>query len=247
MKALTPAAPALLPVQWCHPTSGQWQDINSTTPAVANNDPVILWNDVISPGISPFTGTSTKRPLLQTNVLNGYAGIKSDGVDDVLGNAMTAYAAQTWFLVAKKTAAPGAAEKTLLGIRQATNNRARPVTSTTAAVPGANGYGYFPNEAVGYSAFPSPSAITNWHIIAWRATASSAQTWVDGGASNTHDPHDNVATSNVFTLCADNTGSFGDYTLCEFMRFSSALALPDMDRIGRRLAEKYALTWAAAS
>src|SRR5437764_592279 len=59
---------------WLKADAGTFQDTGNTTPASADNDPVGSWRDQSGGGLDVQQGTSTKRPLLKLNVLNGNPG-----------------------------------------------------------------------------------------------------------------------------------------------------------------------------
>lgn len=239
-----PASPSLL----LAPETAKYQDVALTTAAVANNDPVAVWVDSAAGALSnAINAAGTIRPLLQTNFLNGLSVLKFDGANDTVGGGMVAAAEQTWFVVAKKVGAiSGVVEDCLLGIRQASGNRARILTVNTAQA--ANQYAYFPNEAVGYS--PLGGDPTQWQIIALTLTAAVGKAWAGGGnGSAAFDPNVNCTTSVAYTVCSDNSqsASVGDFYVAEIRRYLSVFSNPNLDYVGKELAEKYSLPWTAVA
>jgi len=69
-----------------------WQDQARTVPAVADGDPVGVWDDLSSLGSNAVQATAGFRPLLRTNLLNGRPVLRFDGLDDYLRTAAWAAA-----------------------------------------------------------------------------------------------------------------------------------------------------------
>lgn len=84
-----------------------WLDASRIT--AANSDPIQTWVDPIS-GFSPTQATSTKRPLLIVNGINGQPALQFDGVDDTMATAsvplLSSCPGATIFIVSQNTNAP---------------------------------------------------------------------------------------------------------------------------------------------
>lgn len=66
--------------------SSLFQDAECTTPAALEDDPIGGWKTRTDNGVI-FTAATTRRPSLQLNVLNGGPAIRSNGQNELLGNA----------------------------------------------------------------------------------------------------------------------------------------------------------------
>lgn len=227
------------------PENTKFQDSARTTAALANNDPVGSWTDKGSAATNCNQATAANRPLLKTAVVNGLDALEFDGTNDSLSAAMAALANQTWFIVARLMAAPaGVVEKPLLGVRLNSTNRLRPWVVNHSA---SDNYRFFADQATQYQALGT-DVVTDWHVLVQTWTAAQAKAWCDGGAADaTFDPNDIVTTAVTYQLCGDNTASFGNYQVAEARRYSKVLSLDDINLVGGHLANKFALTWTAAT
>lgn len=87
--------PPLSPLSWWDAEYQAFQDAG-TTPATANNDPVLQLNDGTGTNNLSNSG-GTARPLLKTNVVNSHSAIQFDGSNDYLDKAFTWSADSTLF------------------------------------------------------------------------------------------------------------------------------------------------------
>lgn len=229
---------------WFSPESTLFQDSARTTPAVANNDPVGSWSDRGTAGVNQQQATAANRPLLKTNILNGFSVLDFDGVNDSMTAAWTALTAYTVFMVARKKAAPTVAERTLLGVRLG-SSRLRPLVSNSSGTYAPN-FGFFCTDAIAYQAWPA-ATVTDWNILSFVVVSSAVcHLRANGGAPTVFDAHDLVTTATTFSFCVDNTTNFGDYQIAEFRRYPKVLEIGGMNYVGRELGEKYGLAWTQA-
>lgn len=220
------------------PESSMYQDTARTIPAVANNDPVGSWSDLAAAASNRVQGTAGNRPLLKTNLLNGYRGLDFDGVNDSMLGALVAHAASTFFLVAKEKSAPTATTRGLYGMRVTGTNRATLFTDSDVGT----GYCYFPTEASGNVHI---GGVPNqWNVICMNFESLASATFrIGGGAGVNFNPHDNHGSCVLDSTPADNAVSPGDFQLVALRRYASSLNAGDMNLVGGYLAQKYGLTW----
>lgn len=109
-QALDPSAQSLPTsglVTWLRADTGLFQDSGLTLAASANGDPVYIWRDA-SPAqhdvvVSSYTDSTTARPTLKLNQLNGKPVLSFDGVDDNLQNNFGYSLPLTTIVVARYT------------------------------------------------------------------------------------------------------------------------------------------------
>lgn len=80
---------SLSPALWLKADAGLWQNTGGTTPASADGDPVGRWDDQSGNGNNFTQGTSGKKPVLKTAILNGNPVVRLDGVDDDFSTSLT--------------------------------------------------------------------------------------------------------------------------------------------------------------
>lgn len=74
---------------WLKADAGVYQDSGLITPAALDGDPVGGWFDWSPFGHHVSQSTSTKRPALKLNQVNGKPVLRFDGVDDFLSGSFT--------------------------------------------------------------------------------------------------------------------------------------------------------------
>lgn len=219
-----------------------WQDSARTTPATADGDPVGAWDDASVSAAHALQATAGKRPLLKTagNGLNSIPVLRFDGTDDALRSTLSAQAAQTVFIVARKNSAVGATADTALAI--GTGNGQVTTLSTSGT-----GYLFYANQAGAIQVCDGTP--TNWNIIALALpSTSSAVLRVGGGAGTTFDPNDSYAAATLYALGeSGGAANFGDYDYAEIRRYDLGLNLTNHNVVGNELATKYGLSWTAAA
>lgn len=228
------------PTRVWSPESVMYQDAARTTLAVANNDPVGSWSELIS-NAHASQATVAKQGLLKTNVLNGYRVIQFDKVNDYMEAPITARTASTWFIVARKMTALDANGRGLVGWKTNSSNRIYMYASTATG-----GYGWYANEALTVENIGGDP--TQWNIICLRhADANLVEVWLGGGSlADSFNPNDNLVTGITLMLGANNevAGTFGDFQYAEIDRYGLALSDDQVDAVGEALATKYGLAWA---
>lgn len=93
----------LAPLLWLDASDSTtlFQDAAGTTPAVANNDPVGLWQEKSGNARHSSQATADARPLLLLNQFNSLPAVKADGKDDLLSfTSFSTGAAFTLYVVA---------------------------------------------------------------------------------------------------------------------------------------------------
>jgi hypothetical protein len=84
-----------------------WQDSAKTTPVAADGDVVGAWEDKSGNANDGSQATAGLKPLYKTNIQNGKAIIRFDGVDDLLSlPGLAGLTAAEFFFVLKKAADP---------------------------------------------------------------------------------------------------------------------------------------------
>lgn len=222
------------------PESSKYQDYARTTPAVANNDPVSSWSDMML-GNHAVTTVNAARPLLKTNVLNGYDVLQFDGVDDVLGGLMSAEAEQTWFLVAKKVAIPTAATAYLFALNAGASDKGGLYTDTDFGT----GYSWFPAEGPANAHIGGAPDL--WNIIVMTSDITTQKFWIGGGASVDVAAYDSMDNYFVYNFGANNNVNYGAYMVAEARRFTDILSLADINSFAAGLSAKFAVPWATAT
>lgn len=92
---------------WFESDGVVYQDSARTTLATADGDPVGSWSDASGGSRHAGQGTSARRMTLKTNLYNGKAALRADGVDDYLDQAVyggTLSQPNTMFVVVKHVA-----------------------------------------------------------------------------------------------------------------------------------------------
>lgn len=69
-----------------------WLDAGRIT-GLVDGDPVATWSDLSGLGNHATQATASKRPTYKVNIVNGRPVVRFDGVDDVLGGALTGFGA----------------------------------------------------------------------------------------------------------------------------------------------------------
>lgn len=226
------------PIKSLTPESVMYQDSARTTLALANNDPCGSWSDPQS-NQHASQATAGKRPLVKTNVLNGYRVLEFDGVDDYMEATIAAKIAATTFLVVRRLDAVHG--RTLVGWKVDSSNR---VVMYGSAV----GYSYYANEAL--TSEDIPCIASDWNIVVVRHPSASEVEWRVGGKAPvaTFDPYDNLTTAITLMLGANNNvaGTFGKFQIADYLRYDDALSLDQVNVVGSALAAKYVLPWETA-
>lgn len=226
------------PVKLLSPESVMYQDSARTTLALANNDPVGSWTDIVG-NQHASQATSTKCPLLKTNVLNGYRVLQFDKTNDYMEATITARIISTWFIVAKKVTALDANGRGIIGWKLNSSNRIYMYASTAVG-----GYGWYANESLLVENLGGDP--TGWEIICINhPSASVCDVRFSGGAPHTFDSNDILTTAVTMMLGANNeaSGTFGDWQYAEIQRYAVSLSFDQMDHVGGLLADKYGLVW----
>ena len=71
---------------WLRSDMGVYEDQAKTTPATDDGDVVGAWEDQSGNAHDALQPTTSKKPLLKLNIVNGHPAIRFDGADDWLGN-----------------------------------------------------------------------------------------------------------------------------------------------------------------
>jgi hypothetical protein len=89
---------------WLRADQGLFQDASRAMIASANEDPVLIWENMTGNGedmaVRSASNQVTARPKLRTNALGGQPAVSFDGVDDVLQNTIAYGFPNTIFIVA---------------------------------------------------------------------------------------------------------------------------------------------------
>ncbi len=230
---------SIQPDVWLNGLGNTWQDTARTIAASADGDPVGSWEDSSGSNNHAIQATSGKRFILKKggNGLNGYSVLRSDGSNDTLISPITAGAAKTIFIVAKKLTAPDATNRAMFSM----GSNASLVTRTAFA--GSRYNWEFLNGGTGSSQIDGGPQ--DWHIYAIRiSSVSSSEHWNDGGLPVAFNPDDGYSASTQLSLASIvDTGGYGDFDYAEIICYNSAISDGYINMIGNHLADKFLLTW----
>lgn len=180
---------------------------------------------------------ATNGPAYQPATINSRAVGRFDGTNDQLTATVAADTSATYFVVTQKRSAPTASSRTVMALGSQLH---------TNSGPSATAWLWFSNQAAGTVVVGGTAA--NLSAIVLRVnSASSLDYWVGGGASANMDPADDVTTATSLRVGSAGGSNFGDYDVCEIIRYDSALSLAAINQLGRYLSGKWGAAWATAS
>lgn len=208
-----------------------WYKADALT--LANNDPVASWTDSSGNARHAAQATGTKQPLYKTGSLNGKPVVSFDGVDDFVQAVFTLNQPTTTFMAHKIRSLGTGTTKDVYdggvgdsGVMQKNTTPAYQLYAGGFVVDG--------------------SCDTNPHILAAVLNGASSNVRKDGGAGTSGNA--NVLNPGGVTLGSRASGVLPcDVDVAEFIVYTGALSIANLDRVGRYLASKYGLSWTAAS
>jgi large repetitive protein len=212
---------------------GLWLEAN--TQSFANNDPVGTWSG--QGGLGDATqGTSSARPVFNTNVVNSLPAVHFDGLAQFMSlpSVMAGAAAGTAFVVVKADLDPNAGTKTghpLMGWGSA---------NSIALYPYVDGiiYDDWGTSARKTTVNPTPS-LAAWHVYEIVSAAGDWRNYLDGALLFS------TATNTVGWRTGPQLGAFGGFFftghIAEVCAYKSALSAGDRSSVRAALGAKYAI------
>jgi hypothetical protein len=213
--------------------SSLWQDAARTVAITADGQTIGGVSDLSGTGNHLSQATAAAEPAYKTAIINGLSVARFDNVDDYLGATITADTSWTLFILAQKRAV-GLGTDTLFGLNSF--SRLTVLGSGTA-------YTYSGNSTNANVALSS--TVTAVNVIVLRInSAASLDAYVNGGASTSFDPNDQITTQTGWKIGTDvSLLQFGDYDVGEIIAYDTALSVTDLDSVGQYLANKWGFTW----
>jgi hypothetical protein len=90
-----------------------WLKADAVGGGLANDDPVVTWEDAHTSNKDATQGTAGKRPVYKTNIINGLPVVRFDASDDSLETTLALTAPYSIFLVYAHKGAGSAARRVL--------------------------------------------------------------------------------------------------------------------------------------
>lgn len=223
-----PFSPLQIPglVLWLRADTGLWQSSARTTSAVADGDPVGLWEDLSGAGNNVTQGTSTKKPTLKLAIQNGQNVVRFDGVDDFLKATFTLNQPHTRLAVLRDLSAANA---TVVAIDGATVSTAYFVTVSSR----------WRLYAGAYLIDPTDTPDNAFHVLRGTFNGASSVIALDGGAKATGDTGAANPGGIFLGGAADNTVEM-NVDMAEVLEYSSALSDTDVTALLSYLKGRYA-------
>lgn len=174
--------------------------------------------------------TAASQPVLKTNVQNGKAVVRFDGVNDFLANMLPAALSQpnTVFLVAKARAT-GVMD--FIDGNVSTNRYVIRPSSTTGVVLHS-----------GTTITAAPYTPTNWNVYSVVFQGANTSLKVNGGTETTGNTGTNTMTG--LTIGSGNTGGgeWCDCDIAEILVFNAALTTRQRRQVEKYLARKWGIS-----
>lgn len=246
-------SPAEVPslVGWFKADGDLFQDSARTTPAIADGDLVGSWTDLSSGAKHASQATSTKRPTLKTNIINGKPAVRFDDVDDYLITASpisTSTINATLFVVAASPAASGGPWFNT-GSGASNNGWSLGYGSGTYDTNGLDVIALKDGVAWVPSGSLTVTAATFTILAAAVQADSKIKQWKSGGAGVLPADAASIIEATIGSTIGGNeaAGRYSKADIAEVIFYNALLLAADMDRVGGYLAAKYGATWAASS
>lgn len=210
---------------------GVYTDSGLTTNVAANSDPIGGLKDRSGNGRHFTQATAGFRPLWKTNVVNGLAVGRGDGVDDYLTLASALPTAFTVFMVVHLTATAGitttGAMETALAATQLDGGPRFLIQADTTS-----GWRYY-NGA--YNVIQG-TIDTAAHLITIAGNGSSDEFFLDGASQGTSAPS---ATDNACINLHSGFGAYYAHDIGEVVIYSSVMSAATIARTKAYLAKKW--------
>jgi hypothetical protein len=216
---------------------------------LVDNDEVASWTDKVSL-LSVTQGTSSKRPLFKTNVINDIPVVRFDDTEDELGSSsiltgLSGLTGLTVFAVVVNTTSGGGSDDVITG-------RDTPANKSFNLIIDPSGVASFtiatsPTTRVRRDGSTDLSAFGSTHTIITARFEGSVEQSVfingvnDDGAIDGSVPVSIASGGDSFRIGADGAGSFFGGDIAEVIIFLTNLSDVSRNNVEAELAAKYAI------
>lgn len=215
--------------------------LNPAGTAAINGDPVATWQDQSGNARHATQGTTARRPTLVTGVLNGRPAVRFDGVDDLLGGALSGVISTSVFAVAKFRSLPSTGGMAIYDSSDATETNRSVLLFYEVGTPSAVNLRASAAPTQAGAAF---SDTANFNIWAGRVTSGAGRVLHRNGslfASNAT-PTSIVATPTAYRIGHLFSNAYpGAVDTPEVLVYNSALSDANRSLVERYLGVQYAL------
>ena len=215
---------------WLDATFGTYQDTGATTPAVADSDPVALWQDRSGRGNHFSIGVAGQRPLLRLGISpTGLPAVVFDGTDDVLdcaNNFILNWVAGHIFSRLKVAADPPPGAPNVGAIYRF----ATATTETDYPFTDSKIYGGFLNASawVPTLGYDHPTTLTSYHTLEEYKTGGNGTIVMDGSVITTEAKADGGASNVTPRLGSQNNATiYGAPSFTRILVYNAPLSAID--------------------
>ena len=215
-----------------------FQEDTRSTPAASDGDVVGSGTDLSGNGRHVDQATTSKKPLLKLNIVNGKPVWRFDGVDDWLQYAGAVTIGGSGITVAVVGALTGsAAVMNFLDGSQAGGAASAAGRNILGSLD-ASTYRYWADANIS----PAETRDTNFHIIVGQHDGVNGSVWVDGGTAGT-----GLAAATLKGLVLghdyDLNGQKLEGDVAEYAAWNEQVSAANLNSVMNEWATRYSLTW----